>query len=312
MTNLIFKRILQAVLLLVFLSFVIFFAVYFMPGNITDAMFSHPEAISNSVKSAILEKYGLNDNPFLQYFRWVKEIIYGNFGFSFITGESIISLISERIINTTILTILSICLIIILSLILGFFCAIKKDNFLDIFVNFSSFILVCLPHFLVGLILIVIFSIKFQLLPSSGSNRIGELGLNLKYTILPMLSIVLPHLGIYIKFVRDTLIENLNLDFVQTAYARGLSKTKARFLAFKNALPAIISYFGTLVGGIFASSYVIEAIFSFPGIGELAINSIISKDYPVVLAVVLLTSVFVIIGNLLAQILVILIDKRNL
>lgn len=312
MYKLIIKRVIESFILLFFLSLFIFFVIYLAPGNIVDAMFYRPEAISKSLKFTILQNYGLNDNPFLQYFRWIKSAIYGDFGVSFISGENVLDIIKERLQNTIWLCFISFFLIVLFSLILGYLSAIYKNKFLDIFINFSSFTLACLPHFLVGLVLISIFSLQLEILPSSGSNKIGNFGLDLKYLILPTLSIVLPHLGTNIKFVRDTLIENFNLDFIQMAIARGLSEKKVKLLAIRNALPCIISYFGTLVGGIFAGSYVIEAIFSFSGIGDLAINSIIAKDYPVILAVILLTAIFVIFANLIAQILAILLDKRNL
>ena len=129
---------------------------------------------------------------------------------------------------------------------------------------------------------------------------------------MPLLSVVLPHLGLNIKFIKDTFLESISKDFIQASYARGLEKSRIYLLAFQDALPVIVQYLGTLMGGIFAGSYVVESVFSYPGIGELAISSVVSKDYPVVISVVLLSAVFVILSNLVAQIIAIMLDKRNL
>ena len=122
----------------------------------------------------------------------------------------------------------------------------------------------------------------------------------------------MPHLGANVKFVRDRLNQSLNAGFIQTAHARGLGRGKIYLFAIKHASTDIVYYFATLVAGVFAGSYVIESIFSFPGIGKLSLDAVIAKDYPVALATILLTAVFVVFANLLAKIFAILADKRNL
>ena len=236
----------------------------------------------------------------------------GDFGLSLISGESISAIIEKRLPNTIALSLASFFFISLFSLILGFICAIYKNKFIDIFINVTTFLLACLPHFWVGLAFILVFSLILGLFPSSGVNEISQSGISLKHLFLPLLSVVLPHLGLNIKFIKDAFLESLSKDFIQASYARGLEKSRIYLLAFQDALPVIVQYLGTLMGGIFAGSYVVESVFSYPGIGELAISSVVSKDYPVVISVVLLSAVFVILSNLVAQIIAIMLDKRNL
>ena len=298
--------------LLFFLSLIVFLLIFILPGSVTDAMFSRPEAVSESVKKQIEINLGLDKNVFLQYFSWIFAFLQGDFGLSLISGESISAIIGKRLPNTVALSLASFFFISLFSLILGFICAIYKNKFIDIFINVTTFLLACLPHFWVGLAFILVFSLILGLFPSSGVNEISQSGISLKHLFLPILSVVLPHLGLNIKFIKDTFLESLSKDFIQASYARGLEKSRIYLLAFQDALPVIVQYLGTLMGGIFAGSYVVESVFSYPGIGELAISSVVSKDYPVVISVVLLSAVFVKLSKLVAQIIPIMLDKRNL
>ena len=308
----ILKTAISSLGLLFFISFFLFLLIYFLPGNVTDAMFSRSEAINLAIKEQILRNLGLKDNFFVQYFRWLAHFVTGDFGSSFVSGASVSLLIKERLLNSLILFVCSFVLIALFSFFLGLLSAIYKNKFADIFINFSSFLLASLPHFYIALVLIAIFSVYLNLLPSSGANELGSSGVGAKFIILPTLAIILPHLGANVKFVRDRLNQSLNADFIQTAHARGLGRGKIYLFAIKHASTDIVYYLATLVAGVFAGSYVIESIFSFPGIGKLSLDAVIAKDYPVALATILLTAVFVVFANLLAKIFAILADKRNL
>ncbi|QKF65348.1 nickel ABC transporter, permease protein [Campylobacter corcagiensis] len=293
------------------LSFIVFLVLFLLPGDVTSAMFSRPESISTSQKEQILINLGLDKGFFTQYFLWLKSIFTFDFGHSFINGQSVGSIIVERLPNSLILLGLSYFFIMFLSLILGIISAVYKNSFVDYFINFSTFTLMCMPHFWFGLMLIIIFSVNLGLLPSSGANFLGQNGFSLKHTILPLCAIVLPHIGINIKFIRDLFVENINKEFIQASIARGLNKFDIYKLTILYISPSIVRYFGTLAGSIFGGLYVIEAVFSYPGVGELSLNSIIAKDYPVVLATLLVSGIIVVLANLIAEILSILIDKRN-
>ena len=308
----ILKTAISSLGLLFFISCFLFLLIYFLPGNVTDAMFSRSEAINLAIKEQILRNLGLKDNFFVQYFRWLAHFVTGDFGTSFVSGASVSLLIKERLLNSLILFFASFFLIALLSFFLGLLSAIYKNKFADIFINFSSFLLASLPHFYIALVLIAIFSVYLNVLPSSGANELGSSGVGVKFIILPTLAIILPHLGANVKFVRDTLNQSLNAGFIQTAHARGLRRGKIYLFAIKHASTDIVYYFATLVAGVFAGSYIIESIFSFPGIGKLSLDAVIAKDYPVALATILLTAVFVVFANLLAKIFAILADKRNL
>lgn len=311
MINLILKKAVYSTGLLFFLSFFVFSLLYFLPGDVTSAMFSRPESISNAQKAQILANLGLDKSLFSQYFSWFKNTLNFDFGKSFISGENISDMIKFRLGNSLILLVFSSFFIFIFSLILGLISAIYKNKFIDSFINLTTFSLMCMPNFWLGLIFIYIFSVNLGLLPSSGANYLGSSGFSLKHAILPICAVTLPHLGVSVKFIRDIIISNFSTDFIQTLYARGVTNLRIYRLVMLSALSDIIRYFGTTIGGVFAGSYVIEAVFSYPGIGELALKSIIAKDYPVVLAAILISAVIVILANFIAEILAILIDKRN-
>lgn len=311
MINLILKKAAYGVGLLFVLSFLVFALLYFLPGDVTSAMFSRPESISKAMKTQILTNLGLDKSLLVQYFSWLKNALSLNFGKSFINGENIYDMFKPRLINSLILLVFAAFFIFVISLILGLISGIFKNKFSDTFINLTTFCLMCMPNFWLGLIFIYIFSITLGLLPSSGANYLGVNGISLKHTILPLCAIVLPHLAISVKFIRDIIISNLNTDFIQTLYARGVKNAQIYRLALLSSMSDIVRYFGTTIGGVFGGSYVIESVFSYPGIGELALKSIVAKDYPVVLASILISAVVVILANLIAEIVAILIDKRN-
>lgn len=311
MISIIFKKAVYGIGLLFLLSFFVFSLLYFLPGDVTSAIFSRPETISQARKAQILANLGLDKSLLSQYFSWLKNALNLNFGKSLINGENIYEMFKTRLINSLILLIFSAFFIFIFSLIFGLISAVYKNKFVDTFINLSSFSFMCMPNFWLGLIFIYIFSINLGVLPSSGANYLGQSGVSLKHAILPICAIVLPHLAINIKFIKDIIISNLNSDFIQTLFARGIENFTIYRLTLLSSFSDIIRYFGTSIGGIFAGSYVIESVFSYPGIGELALKSIIAKDYPVVLASILLSAVIVIFANLMAEITAILIDKRN-
>ena len=311
MISLILKKAAYSIGLLFVLSFLVFSLLYFLPGDVTSAMFSRPEAMSQAMKAQILANLGLDKSLITQYFSWLKNALSLDFGKSFVSGEDIYEMFKTRLVNSIILLIFASFFIFVFSLILGLLSAVFKNKFVDTFINLTTFSLMCMPNFWLGLIFIYVFSIALGLLPSSGANYLGVSGISLKHVILPIFAIVLPHLATSVKFIRDIIISNLNTDFIQTLYARGIKNIQIYRLAVFSSMSDIVRYFGTMIGGVFAGSYVIESVFSYPGIGELALKSIIAKDYPVVLAAILLSAIFVILANLAAEIIAILIDKRN-
>ncbi|MBF0928525.1 MAG: ABC transporter permease, partial [Campylobacter concisus] len=172
----ILKTAISSLGLLFFISFFLFLLIYFLPGNVTDAMFLRSEAVSVAIKEQILENLGLKDGFFVQYFRWLAHFVTGDFGTSFVSGASVFLLIKERLLNSLILFFASFFLIVFLSFFLGLLSAIYKNKFADIFINFSSFLLASLPHFYISLVLIAIFSVYLNVLPSSGANELGSSG----------------------------------------------------------------------------------------------------------------------------------------
>lgn len=311
MKNLIVKELISAILLLFCLSFFIFLVAYLLPTDVVYAMFSRPEAISEAMRAQISHNLGL-DRPFLiQYFSWFKNAISGDFGYSLIDFRSVGELFSERFVNTIILNGLNLLFLIVFSLVFGIISASNENKFIDHAITFISFGFVCMPSFWIALMAIMLFSVQLGLLPTSGLHALDDDSFKSRFyhIVLPLLVLFVSHIGLYIRIVRSSFLRSLKQPFVYAMFARGVSKFDIYRGVLKYSLVPIISFVGANFATLITGSYIIESIFLYPGLGELAITSILSKDYSVILAIILLTAVFAIVGNLLAKVLCIIINR---
>ncbi|ASM39345.1 ABC transporter permease [Campylobacter sp. RM12327] len=311
MKSLILKELFSAIFLLFCLSFCIYLVAYLLPTDAVYAMFSRPEVVSEAIKEQISHKLGL-ERPFLiQYFSWLKNALCGNFGYSLIDFRSINELFNERFLNTIILNGLNLILLVIFSLIFGIISALNENKFIDHAITFISFGFVYMPSFWIALVAIMVFSVHFGIFPTSGLHALGDDSLKSRayHIVLPLLVLFVAHIGLYIRVVRSSFLISLKQPFVFAMFARGVGKFEIYKGVLKHSLVPIISYIGANFVTLITGSYIIESIFLYPGLGELAITSILSKDYSVILAVILLTAVFAVFGNLFAKILCIIINR---
>lgn len=305
MIKFIIKRVLYLIPLLFAIS-VFIFALLRLNG--TDAVLSYliasgitpSEDAINSAKIAL----GLNKPILTQYFIWIKQAIMLDFGSSFLTGRDIASDMLYYLPETLKLSAFALFLTLIISIPLGMLSAIYKDSTFDYITRIISYLGVCTPNFWLGLMLIVIFSVKLNLLPPFGIGTFYHM-------IMPALAISFMSIAINIRLIRANMLENKNKRYVLYAKIRGLKKYQIYIgYIFKTSLLPIITTLGMHIGELIGGSLIIENIFAYPGVGRYAVNAISNNDYPVIQCFILMMSFIFIVLNLIIDVFYAFIDPR--
>lgn len=250
------------------------------------------------------EYYGLNDNVVVRFGKYVTNVLKGDFGRSTQYSKPVSELMGQRLPVTIWLAVISIIIIIVVSLPLGFICVRKPGGFMDRLIMVINQIFMSVPAFFLGMIVCIVFGIMLSLFvpgryvaPAAGMS--GFLG----YMIFPAASIALPKIAMMVKFLRSSILTEYGLDYVRTAKSKGNSETGILVKhVLKNALIPVITFLGMMMSDILAGSIVIEQVFNLPGLGRLLVNAISNRDYPVVQASVLYIASTVIIINFLVDI----------
>lgn len=312
MIRFIFKRALWLVALLFGISYACFAMVHFSKGSVVYA--TNSQGVSATLKAQIESNLNLDKPLNEQYLLWLGRAIKGDFSHSLITGESVNEIINEHLGATLTLGGISLIGLFILSVLLAVISVIYKNRFIDKAINYISMGFFAMPIFALCLVLILFFSIHLGVLPSSGNIGFDDsFASRLKHIILPASALILAHLGVYVRIFRTILIDSLNQPFIEAAFARGLSSKKIYFhLVLKHAFPPILTYFSANSVAFLVNSYIVESVFSYGGVGSLVIESIIFKDYPIILAVIILSVIAVVVLNAFAEICANIIDGRKI
>lgn len=300
------KRLLQMVIVLIGVSFVTFSLTYLAPGDPAAAMYE-ASGISptKEMLAAARESMGL-DKPFItQYTTWLGNCFQGDFGTSFSKKVPVLSLLSQGLIPTIQLALWSLGLMLIVSLPLGILAAVKKNRPLDHLVRGISFVGISMPGFWVGLMLLYIFALKMNLLPVVSS------GTGWEKMILPAVTLAIAMSAKYIRQVRTAVLEEMNQDYITGARARGLGeKTILWRHVLPNAVLPLVTLLGISLGSLLGGTAVVEVIFSYPGLGNLAVNAVRARDYPLIQGFVLWVALIYMTINLLVDISYNYIDPR--
>ncbi|WP_291562731.1 MULTISPECIES: ABC transporter permease [unclassified Clostridium] len=307
----IFKRVLEAIPMLLFISFISYILMNLAPGDPAQG-FRTPQMSEEQV-AIIRASLGLDKPVFIRYFYWLKSTLSGNLGYSLITHQPVAKEILSRLPATLGLMGASMVLSILISIPLGMYTALNKNKFVDNFVSTLSYIGISIPSFWFSMILITIFALKLRSLPSVGMRTIGVNSFLdvLKHGILPTVVLSFPNIAVLTRYVRSATIGELQEDYIVTAMAKGLSKRGILFKhVMKNSLIPIITILGMSLPSLVSGAFITETVFGWPGMGRLGINSIFSMDYPVIMAITMMTSIMVILGNLIADLLYIVVDPR--
>ncbi|MGJ0352268.1 ABC transporter permease [Aliarcobacter cryaerophilus] len=305
--NIFIKKLLYLIIMLFIISLISFIAINLAPNS----FFASGELNPNITPEAIEELksiYGLDKPLYIQFFSWIYSILQLDFGISFTSGEKVKEEILSRIPITLTINIVSIILIFIISLYFGIKSAMKKNSIFDRFTNQLSLLSFSMPSFYLALVLVLVFSIKFELFPIAGLHSVpndGSLNYYLDFAwhlTLPIFIIVFGGIGSLILYIRALTIEILKSDYIFFARARGLDNKKIlRYYILPNLYPPVITLLGLSLPGIIGGSVILETIFSIDGMGLLFYQSALSHDYPVIMGILIIGAFLTLIGNMFAD-----------
>ncbi len=300
------SRLAQMLIVLVGISFLTFLLTYLSPGDPVRNMYTSAGIMpTEELIQQTRDEMGFNDPFFTQYARWITNCLKGDFGKSYSLNKPVVKLLSARLWPTLKLTIMSMVLMLIVAVPLGVLSAVYRNKPIDYIVRAITFFGVSIPNFWVGLLLILYFCVKLRLLPVVSS------GGTFKDLLLPAVTLAIAMSAKYTRQVRTAVLEELSSDYVVGARARGVKESKILWgNVFPNSLLPLITMLGLSIGSLLGGTSVVEVIFSYPGLGKLAVDAITSADYFLVQGYVLWVSVLYMVVNLLVDLSYNYIDPR--
>ncbi|HBF7700110.1 TPA: ABC transporter permease [Clostridioides difficile] len=311
MLKLILNRVKVLIPMLILISILSFGLLELAPGDPADA-YINPLMSSQDIEN-IRVNMGLDKPVYIRYLNWLKNTLSGNLGISYINHMPVTEQIMEKMGNTFILMGTSLIFSILVAIPLGIFLAVNKNSITSKVSSVFNYIGVSIPSFWIGMILISIFSVKLNIFPSGGMHTIGNdsIGDLVKHLVLPVITLGLYNTAIFTNYVEASVNEQLKKQYVITARAKGLSEKIILFKhVLKNSLTSLVTILGMSIQKLVTGAFVTEVVFSWPGMGRLMIDSIFSRDYTVIMAITMLSALFLILGNLVADILYLLIDPK--
>lgn len=313
MFQFIVKRLLHAIPLLIGVSMIGFAMMHLAPGGPLAVYTLNPTITAQNI-AQIKHIFGLDQPIYIQYLKWAYGIFTGNWGYTFFGGRPVFDVIMERVPATLILMGSGMSLAIIFGMLIGVLGAVRRYSIFDYLATTGAMVALSFPTFWFGLMTIFIFALELGWLPSGGMITLGGDGgvLDLlSHLILPAVVLALALVAIWSRYTRSSFLEVINQDYIRTAKSKGLSSRRVLFRhAFPNALAPLIALAGIQIPWLFSGALVTESIFGWPGMGLLFVDSLSSKEYPVLMGMVMITAIAVIIGNLIADVINAMIDSR--
>lgn len=304
------KRIFALVPVLFLVSVFVFFLLRLTPGD--PAAILAGDAATTEQLERIREVMGLNEPILVQYFTWMGNIFQGDFGVSLISGVPVLDMVSQRIGPTISIAVLTIIIAVLAAIPMGVIAAWRHRSWIDYLVMSFSVLGFSVPVFLVGYVLLLIFSVNLGWLPVQGYKPISSgLGSFLERAILPALTLASIYIALIARMTRAAMLDVLGEDYIRTARAKGVSDRRLLFVhALKNAAVPVVTIIGTGFALLISGVVVTESIFNIPGIGRLTVDAVLARDYPVIQAMILLTSALYVFVNLLIDLSYTLFDPR--
>jgi peptide/nickel transport system permease protein len=295
------------------ITVVAYFVMSLVPGNFVDAMLIDPKMTQTDVE-LMEQKLGLDKPVVIQYFHWLRELMRGNMGYSFVTREPVTDRILERAGSTLLLAATAMVLSYLIGIPIGVVSAVRQYSVMDYASTFTSFLGVSAPSFFIGLVAIYFFSLRLDLLPTGGMRTIGEdfsVVDRMRHLVLPATVLAWSHSSRILRYVRSSMLDVIHQDYIRTARSKGAQEAIVMFRhALPNALTPVITLFGLQFPSLLGGAIITETVFNWPGLGRLAVEAIHTRDYPVIMAINLLAAVMVVTGNLLADIMYGIVDPR--
>ncbi|UPY36391.1 ABC transporter permease [Sediminicoccus sp. KRV36] len=313
MIGFIIRRLLQAVPLIIGVSLIAFALMHLAPGGPLAVYTLNPTIQAQDIER-IKIIFGLDQPLHVQYVKWAAGMFSGNWGNSFFGGRPVLDIILERFPATLILMGSALSVAIILGLGVGILGAVKRYSIFDTLATSGALVALSFPTFWFGLMAIFIFALNLRWLPSGGMYEFGEEGnilSLLRHLVLPTMVLALVITATWSRYTRSAFLEVMNQDFMRTARAKGEPQSARLFRhAFPNAAKPLIALLGVELPFLFSGALVTETIFGWPGMGRLFVDSLNMKEYPILMGLMMFTALFVILGNLVADIAIAAMDPR--
>lgn len=312
------RRLLQALPVILGIVAINFLLLNLAPGDLVDVMAAEEQISDPLVLAQIRAEYGLDKPLHEQLFNYVWNIVNLELGYSFRHSQPVWDVIVQRLPATLILMSVSMALALFIGVVAGVVASLRVNSLYDNLISVVAIIFFAAPSFWIGLMMMVLFSVKLGLLPVSGMMTIGadyslagEIWDVTRHLVMPSLALGLFYAAIYARVMRASMLEVFGLDFIRTARAKGLGKKRVAFKhVLRNALLPVVTLFGLQLGTMLAGSVVIESVFSWPGIGTLVFEAVLTRNFPLVMGVLLFGSILVVIANLAVDLIYMRLDPR--
>ena len=299
----------------------VFFLLHLAPGNIVDTLAGEMGGISPEAKVEMQQHYGLDQPLYVQWFTYLRHVAHGDLGYSFYLKQQVRKVVLERFPATALLFILSLICSIVIGTFLGTLASIKPGGVFSAAVTICSLVGYCAPAFWVGILLLLTFSLFIPIFPVAGmvSMKLVTEGASfwrftadvLKHLVLPLVTLSTINLAEFSRLSRARMTEVLRTDYIRMARTKGLPEHTVIFKhALRNAVLPVITAAGLRLGQVFSGAVVVETVFAWPGLGQLAFQSILRRDYPTVLGILFFATLMVIVTNILTDLAYRIVDPR--
>lgn len=310
MKKVLFKKLVSAVLVIALLTVVVFMIVRLLPGDPVTVMLgtnATPEAYD-----ALTKKFNLDKPIFEQYWLWIKDVLRGNWGTSLNGSGEVMPQVLERFPRSFLLCVTSTIFSLMFSIPLGVITAAKRDTKTDMIISSGSLLIISVPEFWLGILLMILLSVMWGILPAGGYVKPNEGFVPfLKSIIMPTVALGLATAPTTLRLVRSSMVEVLDEDYIMLAHTKGCSEHRVNYVhALRNSLIPIATTVTMNLASLLAGVIIIEKVFSYPGLGQFLMSSINRRDYPAIQAAIFMFSIVVVLSNLVCDLIYILIDPR--
>jgi peptide/nickel transport system permease protein len=317
MAAFVLRRLAIAVPVIIGILILAFCFVHLLPGSPMQ-MLIPPNDLSGPDSAKYIAnteaQLGLNKPLPIQWLNWMSQLFQGNLGYSYSQQVSVTSLIGQRIGGTLLLSLTALLLALVIAIPLGVMAALKQRSWFDYLAVGVSMLAISIPVFFLGLMAIYFFSLRLGWLPPGGRNTLGAANSfadTIKHLAMPACVLAAVLLGPYVRYVRQSMLEVLRMDYIRTAVAKGVPRRQVIFgHALRNALIPLTTVLAIQIPALLAGTLVIETVFAWPGLGKLVYDAISNRDYPIILAVVMLSAALVIAFNVVADVVAAILDPR--
>lgn len=319
MGQFIIRRLLQTIPLIIGITIITFAIANLVPGSPVTGLEFNPRTSQEDI-DRIKDSLGLNDPLHVRYFTWAGNILQGDLGISLQNFRPVRQQVLDKLPNTLLLTGTSLLLSLLISIPIGVYSAVRRNSAFDNVSTATAVAGFSMPTFWLGIMLIILFAVKFKAwgmpfsLPAGGAYDLrggGGFWDRVEHLILPAFALAFVQTAAWTRYIRSQMLEVLNQDYMRTANSKGLRERIVIFRhGLRNAVLPLVTLLGIAIPDLFGGALIIENVFTYPGMGQLAFNAALGKDYPMIMGITLVAGLLVIIGNLIADVFYGLLDPR--